>query len=624
MIVRMSRIMVMGPKELMMDTLSLLHQMGIMHIDTESEEIPVEEEVTLPELTDTRSVLQHQYYENLSQKIEELLKYLPPADDQTEKIAPPATIAAFTNFLDSHIETAKSRFQRIEGEQKEIRSLKRYKTFLEALGDLEEDKSIQDIDWLGVGFENREDLLSLQEEFENTFGGKTVIEAVGAEKKPDLALITTKKELYRDVMKVLDDKGVKIYPPPEEMRGRPVNEQKKLVEDRIGEKEDDISRLQEEQNQFAARWLPQYLKIKRWVDSQISLIQVSASIVQTRMCFFIYGWLPESEFKVLRQKLDENFAGKVLVEESEIAEKDFSRVPTALSNPAYFEPFELFTRLLPMPPYASFDLTPFIGIFFPIFFGMMLGDMGYGLLLLFVALFLVRRFPARKTIRDAGKILFISSLYTVLFGFLYGEFFGTLGHTYLHLEPVLIDRHNSIVALFCFAVAVGVVHVLIGLVLGVILALKHHATKEAVVKMVNIFIILCLTLLIISYFMPAIDHVQQPLLITIGIVVTILIIVGGLIAPLELLKNVGNIISYARIMAIGLTSVLLAYVANYMAGRIGSVWAGILVAILLHFFNILLGVFAPTIHSLRLHYVEFLSKFMGPGGKEFKPLGGNK
>ena len=77
----------------------------------------------------------------------------------------------------------------------------------------------------------------------------------------------------------------------------------------------------------------------------------------------------------------------------------------------------------------------------------------------------------------------------------------------------------------------------------------------------------------------------------------------------------------ARIMAVGLTSVLLAFVANYMAGRIGSVWAGIAVAVLLHIFNLLLGVFAPTIHSLRLHYVEFLSKFMESGGKEFKPLG---
>ncbi len=157
--------------------------------------------------------------------------------------------------------------------------------------------------------------------------------------------------------------------------------------------------------------------------------------------------------------------------------------------------------------------------------------------------------------------------------------------------------------------------------LGIIVSLRHQLRKEAVFKLINIFVILCLCVLLVSHFTQSMGQVQKPLLLTIGIVMPVLLIVGGLMAPLELLKNIGNIISYARIMAVGLTSVLLAYVANYMAGRIGSVWAGIGVAVLLHIFNILLGVFAPTIHSLRLHYVEFLSKFMEPGGKEFKPLG---
>jgi V/A-type H+-transporting ATPase subunit I len=100
----------------------------------------------------------------------------------------------------------------------------------------------------------------------------------------------------------------------------------------------------------------------------------------------------------------------------------------------------------------------------------------------------------------------------------------------------------------------------------------------------------------------------------------VVLLSGGLLAPLELLKHVGNIVSYARIMALGLTSVLLAHVANNMVGAMGSVWLGVLAGIMLHGFNILLGIFAPTIHALRLHYVEFFSKIVGDDGREYKPL----
>jgi V/A-type H+-transporting ATPase subunit I len=112
----------------------------------------------------------------------------------------------------------------------------------------------------------------------------------------------------------------------------------------------------------------------------------------------------------------------------------------------------------------------------------------------------------------------------------------------------------------------------------------------------------------------------RPMTLALIILIPVLFFAGGVLAPLELLKTIGNIVSYARIMAIGLASVLLARVANRFAGMTGNIAVGVMLAVVFHTVNIVLGVFSPTIHALRLHYVEFYSKFVLPGGRKFEPM----
>jgi V/A-type H+-transporting ATPase subunit I len=171
-----------------------------------------------------------------------------------------------------------------------------------------------------------------------------------------------------------------------------------------------------------------------------------------------------------------------------------------------------------------------------------------------------------------------------------------------------------------FTIAVGAVHILIGLFLGFLSAWKGLRRREAVARLVSIFLVLCMAGIMASFFAPVAELARKPLIVASLIAAPVLLVTGGLLAPFELLKHLANIISYARIMAVGLTSVLLAYVANNLAGTAGSIWAGVAVAVLLHAFNIVLGVFAPTLHSLRLHYVEFFGKFVEPGGRQYKPF----
>ena len=98
------------------------------------------------------------------------------------------------------------------------------------------------------------------------------------------------------------------------------------------------------------------------------------------------------------------------------------------------------------------------------------------------------------------------------------------------------------------------------------------------------------------------------------------VVAEGVLAPVELISTLGNVLSYARIMAVGTASVMMAVVANRMTNVFGGVVVGVICALLFHLVNFVLGVFSPTIHMLRLHYVEFFGKFFSPGGAQYQPF----
>ena len=266
-------------------------------------------------------------------------------------------------------------------------------------------------------------------------------------------------------------------------------------------------------------------------------------------------------------------------------------------------------------------------------FGLMLADIGYGMIIAAGALFLRFRRSSGNLARAIGTVLVWCAFYTIVFGFVFGEMFGTFGH-HLGLRPLWRERFSlngpdkagAMLGYLMLAVAVGIAHTLCGLVLGIFNARRTGEKNKVIDCLARI-----LGLVGIFFIMARLANLLPEAFTTVGIgallAFFILMAVSlvnhpmhGMILPLELLSTVGNVLSYARIMAIGMASAVLAMLANHFGGAIGNIVLAALVVLLFHALNLLLGIVDPTIQGLRLHYVEFFSKFYTTGGRVYCPF----
>jgi V/A-type H+-transporting ATPase subunit I len=212
----------------------------------------------------------------------------------------------------------------------------------------------------------------------------------------------------------------------------------------------------------------------------------------------------------------------------------------------------------------------------------------------------------------------ISGVSATVFGLIFGEFLGDLGEHW-GLHPILMDRAHLFLPLLFIAIAFGFAHIMLGFILNMIVSIRQGHRKSLIASIASVLALggLMAAILSATDLLPGVFKIGVSLVV-LGI--SLLVITEGLMGPLEFLKSFGNILSYARLMAIGVSSVVLAQVANTIGGILESIVLGILVALIFHTMNFALGVFSPTIHSLRLHYVEFFGKFFQPGGKPYQPF----
>lgn len=332
------------------------------------------------------------------------------------------------------------------------------------------------------------------------------------------------------------------------------------------------------------------------------------------------GWVPDRQLEQLRTALERELGPTVAVVERQTSATDRRDAPVALENGPVFRAFEPLASFVVVPRYGSLDPTPLIALALPAFIGLMVGDIGYGLVLLGLLLAARWRWPQSNQMRRIWPIGLVSALSTIGFGVLFGEWFGNAGAELFGLQPVWLDRLEAIEGLLILAIAIGVGQVGLGLVLGVVNAalLRHRRELAGRASLLVCVAAILVGLASLVQFVP--DQVGIAAAAAGAIALVLLFLAVGLTGPIEVIGALGNILSYSRLMAIGLASVMLGLVANRLGGLVEGALAGILVAGIVHALNFTLGFFDASVQGIRLHYVEFFSKFVEPGGVRYAPF----
>lgn len=434
------------------------------------------------------------------------------------------------------------------------------------------------------------------------------------------ALVVYPLDLADQVRAALGSRDLEELTLPTELSGLPFPELIDRLHQREAEARADRQTVDRELDAVADQYAAKVLALQMVLRDRVAEGRALASAGTSDHLLLLSGWVPSAQLGDLRRRLAEEIGAEVQLEEVAFDRQERELAPVAVQNPPLLQAFAPLAAFVSLPRYGTIDPTPLLAASFPIFVGMMVGDVGYGAVALALLGLSRWRWPHSTPLRTLTPVALLAGLSTVVFGVLFGEWFGAAGQQIFGIQPLLFDRAEAITTFLLIALAIGAGQVGIGLLLGIVnAALQGH--RREVYGRVGLLATLAATLVILGWLAgiipPSGGHLALALL---AIALAVLIASLGIAGPIEAIGVLGNVLSYARLMAIGMASVMLALVANSLGGIVGNVVIGLIVAGLLHGVNLVLGFFDATVQGLRLHYVEFFSKFVEPGGTRYEPF----
>jgi V/A-type H+-transporting ATPase subunit I len=374
--------------------------------------------------------------------------------------------------------------------------------------------------------------------------------------------------------------------------------------------------------------------------------RVEQNFGRTERVSLVDGYVDSEDLPKLKELIESEFEFAEL-EEVEISKDE--KIPTKLKNKsASTQSFELVLDLYGMPANRSFDSTRFLMPFFAVFFGLCLTDGGYGILLVLFSAFMIKKYRPIFGSSKLMRMLLICGIATIGAGAITGGWFGDIidklpdsmsGLKSAKNSMKLFDPMEQTMVFFMLSLALGYTHIMFGLTMGFIKHVKDGELKEGLcTKMTWIVFLgsLLLWVLALQGVIPAGLTAPSKFILILAAVSIVLFsetgaksigikIASGLYNLYGASSYVGDLLSYLRLLALGLASGVIAVVINQMCALAMEIpYAGMVIAAIVfvggHIFNMVLSGLGAFVHTLRLNYVEFFPKFFVGGGKMFKPF----
>ncbi|MFH1534067.1 MAG: V-type ATP synthase subunit I [Nitrospirota bacterium] len=453
------------------------------------------------------------------------------------------------------------------------------------------------------------------------------------------------KELEEEISKILSEHKFSEadFPQYNGKMSDYLTEQRENIKDNqkiIEETEKELKNL--------AKSLDDLKTVHDYFQWQKEKLETGRNFGETDHTFVIQGWVADANIPKLEEKLEKETKE---FEISKIEPKEGEHPPVVLKSNKFMSPFEAVTRVYGLPRYDELDPTPFLAIFFIIFFALCLTDAGYGIIMFIVMALILKKFRLPEGIRNLVRLLMYAGIVTFFMGAIFGGWFGltpdqvpeALTYTAENGEQLFIfQKINAItnpILVLILSLALGFIQVLLGVVIKMVHDFRHNNKKDAILGTGSwVFMLTGIGFFIVTSAVPALNALAPVgkwwviaaaglLILTQGREKPSIIgkAVSGVLSLYGLVGYMGDILSYSRLLALGLATAIIGLAVNTVAALVGGIpYVGWLIMAVVfiggHIFNLLINALGSFIHSGRLQFVEFFTKFMEGGGQDFKPF----